>query len=119
MYTPDQVARAVEAHYGEDTWHNAESWLPAGVSKSDWREVDVDKDNRLLLDIDGQAEYAEYMGGKPAEEGGGERIHVVIKVGQQYFMKHGCHISHDGTYWDGSVNEVRPETKTITVYETL
>lgn len=114
-YTPRQVEDAVEASTDEDGWHVCEDW-------QDYRENGHD-DERLVLDIDGQREYAEYVGGKPAEENGGSKIWAIIKVGEgpdaQYFKKYGCHISHDGTYWDGSLVEVKPAQKTVTVYDNL
>lgn len=34
----------------------------------------------------------------------------------RYFRKFGWTASHDGTYWEGSFDEVAPEQKTITVW---
>ncbi len=116
-YTADQIQAAVEAP-GEETWRDAETWLPAGVREDYWGTKKNHPDNRLVLDIDGEKVYAEYIGGKPPEEGGGERVYIIVKVGEQFFRKNGYYASHYGTDWDGSVDEVHPVTKTITVYET-
>lgn len=60
------------------------------------------------------------------EEGGGEgsgyEIELVFSLTDitgrtRYFKKWGHHISHDGTYWDGNLEEVKPQEKTVTVYE--
>lgn len=41
---------------------------------------------------------------------------VIAKIGDQLFRKKGYYTSHEGTYWDGPLTEVRPEEKTVTVY---
>ena len=60
------------------------------------------------------------------EQGGGEgspyEIELVFSLTDskgrtRYFKKWGHHISHDGTYWDGEFEEVKPQKKTVTVYE--
>lgn len=60
------------------------------------------------------------------EQGGGEGssydIELVFSLTDskgrtRYFKKYGHHISHDGTYWDGDLEEVKPQKKTVTVYE--
>lgn len=104
-FTARQVEKAVENYNGyDDGWFMAEYWTATKPQE---------------LDIDGEKVYAVYVDGKPGEEGGGERIWMVLQVGTQFFKKHGCHISHDGTYWDGGIQEVIPVEKTVTVYETL
>jgi HNH endonuclease len=50
---------------------------------------------------------------------GATNIWLVIEIEDRYFKKTGYHQSHDGTYWDGSVTEVRPTQKTITVYNKI
>lgn len=105
-YTAAQVEAAIEAK-------NEESWGSSWDYNEEWVG-----DNRLVLDIDGVQEYAEYIDGKPAEEGGGETIYAIFKVGDQFFRKDGYYLSHDGQYWDGDLYEVTPQVKTITVYET-
>jgi len=37
----------------------------------------------------------------------------------RWFRKYGWTASHDGTYWEGSFDEVTPESKTITVWRTV
>ena len=53
--------------------------------------------------------------------GKGEYRHVVFKIVNdgvtRHFKKVGCHVSHDGTYWDGPFTEVQPVQKTIVVWE--
>lgn len=44
-------------------------------------------------------------------------IYVVVKVGEQYFRKSGHYASHDGTYWDGRFEEVKPQEKPVTVWD--
>lgn len=54
-------------------------------------------------------------------EGESEHIHVVVEVADgettRFFKKNGYYSSYDGTYWDGTFYEVRPYTRTVTVYE--
>lgn len=45
--------------------------------------------------------------------------YVILTAGGKTFRKFGWTASHDGTYWEGSFNEVRPVEKTITVWENL
>lgn len=106
-YTAAQVEAAIEGLH-EERWGSAWDY------NEEWQG-----ENRLLLDIDGVQEYAEYVDGKPAEEGGGETIFAIFKVGDQYFRKDGYYLSHDGSYWDGDLFEVHPTQKTVTVYEAV
>jgi hypothetical protein len=64
----------------------------------------------------GRLEFVEgYSGG----EGGGSNVYSVFKIGDQYFKKTGYYASHYGTDWDGSIYEVVPQEKTITVYKSI
>lgn len=69
-------------------------------------------------DIEGTVTGIERKGGG---EGQGEYMHVVLKIEHdgtvRHFKKVGCHVSHDGAYWDGEFTEVQPVQKTITVWE--
>lgn len=47
----------------------------------------------------------------------GSECWVVFEVDGRLFKKYGSYYSHDGYYWDGSLDEVRPVQKTITVFE--
>lgn len=56
-------------------------------------------------------------------EGSGETRYLVFSVtsedgSERFFKKNGYYASHDGSYFDGSFDEVVPVRKTITVYET-
>lgn len=117
LYTAAQVEAVIDA--ADVEWSYAEDWHAAGTYK-DWRGDDVEQeDNRLRLDIDGETVYAEFAGGKMPAEGGGERVYAVIKVGDQFFQKNGYYARHYGTDWDGSLDEVHPVEKVVTIYETL
>jgi hypothetical protein len=100
-YTARQVEEAVEN--GEDGWMSID-WMSEGRTFS--------------LDINGETVEATYVGGKQSEEGGGEHVYLVVKVGSQFFRKNGYYASHYGVEWDGSIEEVHPVEKTVTVYET-
>lgn len=50
---------------------------------------------------------------------GATDVWVVIEIDGRHFRKTGYHQSHDGTYWDGQVTEVRPKEKMITVYDNI
>lgn len=68
------------------------------------------------LPIDGveyPVEFVDEFGGMDM----GSTLWVVFKVGDQLFKKNGWYASHDGSYWDGSVDEVKPVQKTVTVFE--
>ena len=83
----------------------------------DWWHI-ADMDNDTVEDIDGLVTAIERKGGG---EGQGEYTHIVIKIEHEGTVRHfkqvGCHVSHDGTYWDGPFTEVAPVQKTITVWE--
>lgn len=61
----------------------------------------------------GQLELAEKSGG----EGDGAQIHVVLKVGEQYFQQDGYYSSWGSDEMDGEVYEVRPKQVQVTQYE--
>lgn len=107
-YTAIQVENAVgrrsDLFDKSANWEDVESWT---------------EEAPLLLDIEDVEEYAVYVDGRLPSWGGGERIYAIIKVGTQFFKKHGCYVRGDDTYWDGSIQEVHPVTKVTTVYETL
>jgi hypothetical protein len=114
-YTAEQVEQAIQDSPQFETWEGADEWLKDGQN---WAGgLFVRADNRLVLDIDGVTEYAEFEGGKMPSEGGGEEVWAVVKVGTQYFRKEGYYASHYGTDWDGDVTEVTPTPKMVTFYE--
>ena len=82
-----------------------------------WSEVAyMDEGEPMALLIDEKAVLAVRRGSSHLGVGATD-IWVVIEIDGRYFKKTGYHQSHDGTYWDGAVTEVRPQEKTITVYE--
>lgn len=57
-------------------------------------------------------------------EGGREEVVLVIRVEhpdttERFFRKYGSYYSHDGYYWEGPVEEVRPYAKVVTDYEVV
>lgn len=50
-------------------------------------------------------------------EDGREQRMMVIKIGNRFFKKYGYYDSWESSAWDGSLTEVRPREKMITVYE--
>lgn len=56
------------------------------------------------------------MDDDPAHE---ENLYLVFTIRGQYFKKTGIYNSHSGASWSwyGSLKEVKPVTKTVTVYE--
>lgn len=103
-YTAQQIEQAIEWSDEFESWGEADWWTGK---------------HRLVLDIDGQTEYAEYIDSKIPAEGGGESIFVIFKVGSQFYRKSGYYLSHDGSYWDGDLEEVTPTEKLVTVYDTV
>lgn len=45
--------------------------------------------------------------------------YIILEAGGKTYRKFGWTASHDGTYWEGSFNEVFPEQKTITVWRNV
>ena len=116
-YTAPDVEAAIKRAMGteDSSWGEVENWRPA--PQRNWKgEVYSEEDLRLVLDIDGQKEYAEFIDGKMPREGGGEDVWIIVGVGTQLFRKYGYYASHYGTDWDGSFEEVTPVEKVITVY---
>ena len=116
-YTVEQIRAAVEdqtdeslepfGHEVKTKWGN---YMDYPVTE--WSEIYGE--GRML--VDGEVvnfNVIEQVGG----EGQGDHMHVVFQVGDQLFKKSGYHVSHDGSYWDGPLEEVRPVEKTVTVYE--
>lgn len=52
------------------------------------------------------------------EDGLEQRI-MILQIGDRFFKKVGYYNSWDSSNWDGSLTEVRPREKTVTVYEAL
>ena len=84
-----------------------------------WSEIGwMDKGEKFAIILDDQAVLVEKIDNSRLGEGATD-IWVVIKIGDRLFKKTGYHRSHDGTYWDGSVTEVRARETTITVYDKI
>jgi hypothetical protein len=84
-----------------------------------WSEVAyLEKDEPFALILDGRAVVVRTVG-KSKLGVGATDVWTVVEAESRHFRKTGYHQSHDGTYWDGSVEEVRPAQKTITVYENI
>jgi hypothetical protein len=83
-----------------------------------WEGIsDLADGDKTTIRLRAESVNIEKVGGKAPCEGGGEDVSVVIKIGDQYFEKLGYYASHYGCEWDGSLTEVKPVEKTITVYE--
>ncbi|OKI54555.1 hypothetical protein A6A27_32020 [Micromonospora sp. CB01531] len=50
-------------------------------------------------------------------EGVAEDVFMVVKLGDKHFRKNGWRSSYGGTDWDGECREVKPQPRTITVYD--
>lgn len=54
-------------------------------------------------------------------EGMGDEYYIVLRVTEgdtvRFFRKNGWHASHDGSYLDGSLDEVKPVDRVVTFYE--
>jgi hypothetical protein len=74
----------------------------------------------LPLSIHGGTYDVEVVDTKPGSEGDWQTdVYVVLKVDYRYFRKNGYYASHDGTYWDGIFEEVKPHEKSVTVWDSL
>lgn len=109
--TAQQVADAIDNEqikYDGDTEYN--------ISSSEFfSELQYGSDS-YTISIDG----VDYKPEKVDDYGGmdmGSELWVVFKIGDQLFKKSGWYASHDGSYWDGDLSEVKPVQKTITVFE--
>ena len=51
------------------------------------------------------------------EDEGSQDIYVVVRVGSQFFKKTGYYTSYGGSTWNSGLREVKPEVKTILVFE--
>ena len=93
--------------------------IEAALSEvGDWYWFGDGCENEDIEGIEGLVSAVEVKGGG---EGSGEYCHVVLKIEHEgnvrHFKKVGCHVSHDGTYWDGPFTEVQPVQKTIVAWE--
>lgn len=102
--TPREIERALLNYAAEKDW---ESW-------NFWRD---ESSTEEVTDL-GTVTRVQTEGGA---SGDGEYTHVVVQVTQdslvRYFKKPGYYSSYGGTDWDGTFHEVKPYTRTVTVYE--
>ena len=99
----------------QDVENAIDSWVETTGS---WWELEAHNEGYPIPGLEGlKLEVLVEEGG----EGSGYEIELVFTLSAsgktRYFKKYGHHISHDGTYWDGEFEEVRPQEKTVTVYE--
>lgn len=118
-YTPQEIedALVVVEEASEEAASQGNYELPSGS----WQEIGdgyggVPKEG-ITLKLRGEDVTLTYEGGKQPREGGGEQVYAVVKVGDQYFRKPGYYMSHDGSYWDGTLFEVEPSVQTVTDYQ--
>lgn len=106
-YTIVEIAEAVNAvaEYDDEYF-----W-----GEFEWREK---RDEPVSLSLRDESVLVECVESRYGEEGDwAVGTYVIIKVGTQFFKKNGYYRSHDGEYWDGVLEEVKPTQKYITVYE--
>lgn len=102
-YTLEELRSAIEA---SDIYYNSWYWF---------------YNNDQELPEIGTAKEVDRYGG----EGQGDDLWVVFKVEPadgsdvRYFRKSGYHQSHDGSYFDGELEEVVPFEKTVTDYKAV
>lgn len=68
-------------------------------------------------DVDGVGEIKVVDGNDSYQDDYSGRRFLILEIDGRLFRKDGMYYSHDGTYWDGPLYEVRRVTKTITDYE--
>lgn len=94
-----------------------EEWVGGGDGY--WWELGfLEYDTRIISGVDGIVEFVE------DERGAEGYVHLIFKITvwgfpPRWFKKTGCRVSHEGTYWDGSFTEVKPEEKVITVWPSV
>jgi hypothetical protein len=89
------------------------------MDRENWSEVGyMDKEEVFALLLDKRAVLARKKDNSRLGEGATD-IWVVIEIEDKLYRKSGYHQSHDGTYWDGPVVEVRAQEKLVTVYERI
>lgn len=114
--TAQQVQNAIEVENGGSLSYSWSNGTDNNVESYEfYGHLNYEKDGATLL-----VEGVEYPVERVDSYGGmdmGTELWVVFKIGDQLFKKYGAYYSHDGSYWDGSLNEVKPVQKTITVFE--
>lgn len=88
-----------------------EALIEADENSSWWELHDGDA---VRIDGLGPVKHVAKHGGN---EGSGEEMWFVIRIGSRLFKKSGYHASWDGSNWDGPFEEVRERERMQTVYE--
>ena len=110
-YTAREVNQAVAATSSEESWGDYidgwDSFYQHNVGFS--KELQFDE-GPVIAEVAAKCTESD-------NSGYGEKIWIVLKVGDQYFRKSGYTSSYDSESWDGDCREVEPKQKTITVFE--
>jgi len=110
-YTVEQVEEAIRA------WEEAGDEDGYGYGTDFFDDIMWSPSDPIFLPILGEkAIHVEREGGS---EGDGDHMHVVFRIGDQFFMKEGYHNSWDSNEWDGDFNEVKPVEVTVTQYRPI
>ena len=108
MFTTAQIENAVQALQGDRSIYASDN--------QGWDRFEFN--SPIYLDIDGEtlpAHTVQYFIGGDWDG----RMVVTIQVGDQFFTKRGTKISHEGCFWDGSLVESEPVTKTVIEYKEI
>lgn len=110
MLTTEQVENAVYRNvYGTDI-------LPYEDENGGWDEFDYR--SPIDLEIDGKV-YPAYTVQYFIGEDWDGRMLATIQIGDQFFTKRGTKVSHEGCFWNGTLVESKPETKTVIEYKEI
>lgn len=109
MYTVEQVKSAVRAY--ERGAEESYSYYGDFYEHLMWNSDPI-----FLSELGEEAVMVEKEGGN---EGDGDYMHVVFKIGDQLFMKTGFYNSWDDNEWDGDLDEVEPYEEMVTKYRTV
>jgi hypothetical protein len=84
-----------------------------------WSETAyLERDEPFALLLDGKPVIVRTVAKSRLGEGATD-VWVVVDIEGRHFRKSGYHLSHDGTYWDGTIEEVKPRQAVVTVYDTI
>lgn len=105
----DQLIEKAETR-GENVVHEENGWEDGYYAIEQ-----ASAEKPLVIDGFGAIECVEQRGG----EGEGDEYWIVFKIGERYFRKNAFWVSWDGVDWEGSIEEVRPEQQTVTVWKAI